>query len=83
MGPFEERQARRPSRLVAVAALLAAALAPAAARADDEVVIEGTVERRTGLTWATRVGDWPALLACIALVALGRMVSRWTSAPKM
>jgi apolipoprotein N-acyltransferase len=34
-------------------------------------VLEGTVQRRTGLTWATRLGDWPALLLAALLIALG------------
>src|SRR5207302_904587 len=46
VGPFGRRRARCSSRLVAaaavVAAFLSAALAPVAAGADDEVVIEGT-----------------------------------------
>ncbi len=42
----------------------------------EQRVIEGDVERRTGLTWATRAGDWPAVLACFALVAAGWFVTR-------
>ena len=47
----------------------------------EQRVIEGVVERRAGLTWATRAGDWPALLACTALLALALMVARWSSTP--
>jgi apolipoprotein N-acyltransferase len=42
----------------------------------EQRVIEGDVERRTGLTWATRAGDWPAVLSCFALVAAGWFVTR-------
>jgi apolipoprotein N-acyltransferase len=34
-------------------------------------VLEQTVQRRTGLTWATRVGDWLALLLSAFVIALG------------
>lgn len=34
----------------------------------EQAVVRGTVERRTGLTWATRVGDWPALLLGVVVV---------------
>jgi apolipoprotein N-acyltransferase len=37
-------------------------------------VLEGTVQRRTGETIATRVGDWPALILAFALVGLGWLV---------
>ena len=37
----------------------------------EQRVIEQTIERRTGLTWATRLGDWPALALAVLLIALG------------
>ena len=37
-------------------------------------VLEGTVQRRTGQTIATRVGDWPALILALGLVGLGWLV---------
>ena len=39
-------------------------------------VLEGTVERRGGLTVATKVGDWPALILAFGLVGLGWLVER-------
>jgi apolipoprotein N-acyltransferase len=39
-------------------------------------VLKGTVQRRSGLTWATRVGDWPALLLAGLLIALGWLAFR-------
>jgi apolipoprotein N-acyltransferase len=38
-------------------------------------VLEGDVQRRTGLTWATRVGDWPAVLLSFGLIALGWLLT--------
>jgi apolipoprotein N-acyltransferase len=37
----------------------------------ERKVLHATVERRTGQTVATRVGDWPMLLVALALVAVG------------
>jgi apolipoprotein N-acyltransferase len=37
----------------------------------EQRVLQATIERRTGLTWATRVGDWLALLLALFLVGLG------------
>ena len=37
-------------------------------------VLEGTVQRRSGETIATRVGDWPALILAFGLLALGWIV---------
>ena len=37
----------------------------------EQRVLEGNIQRRTGLTWATRFGDWPALLLAVLLIALG------------
>jgi apolipoprotein N-acyltransferase len=37
----------------------------------EQRVLEGTIQRRTGLTWATRLGDWPALILAAMAVALG------------
>ncbi|MEY2421335.1 MAG: apolipoprotein N-acyltransferase [Acidimicrobiaceae bacterium] len=37
----------------------------------EQRVLEGTVQRRSGLTWATRLGDWPALILAALLIALG------------
>jgi apolipoprotein N-acyltransferase len=42
-------------------------------------VLEGTVQRRTGETIATRVGDWPALILAFALVAIGWAVQLRTA----
>ncbi|MEY2451598.1 MAG: apolipoprotein N-acyltransferase [Acidimicrobiaceae bacterium] len=39
-------------------------------------VLEGTIQRRTGLTWATRVGDWLAVILSVLLIALGWFASR-------
>jgi apolipoprotein N-acyltransferase len=39
-------------------------------------VLEGTIQRRTGLTWATRVGDWLAIILSVLLIALGWFASR-------
>jgi apolipoprotein N-acyltransferase len=47
-------------------------------------VLEQTVQRRTGLTWATRVGDWLALCLSLFVIALGWFVqlrSREGSSP--
>ncbi len=35
-------------------------------------VLTETVERRTGLTWANRIGDTPWMVLCVALVGLAR-----------
>jgi apolipoprotein N-acyltransferase len=40
----------------------------------EQRVLEHTIERRRGLTWAVRVGDWLALLLAVALVAGGWFV---------
>lgn len=37
----------------------------------EQAVIPATVERRTGETLASRVGDWPMLLAAVTLIAIG------------
>jgi apolipoprotein N-acyltransferase len=37
----------------------------------EQRVLEATIQRRTGLTWATRLGDWPALILAALLIALG------------
>jgi apolipoprotein N-acyltransferase len=37
-------------------------------------VLEGTIQRRAGDTIATRVGDWPALILALGLVAVGWIV---------
>jgi apolipoprotein N-acyltransferase len=37
-------------------------------------VLDGTVQRRSGMTIATRVGDWPALLLAVALLGIGWLV---------
>ena len=42
----------------------------------EQRVIYGTVERRTGWTWAVRFGDWPALLAAAGAILLARLRSR-------
>ena len=35
----------------------------------EQRVLEGDVQRRSGLTWATRFGDWPAVVVSLALMA--------------
>ena len=42
----------------------------------ERKVIQGTVERRSGLTLATRVGSWPVLVLAAAAMALG-WISDW------
>jgi apolipoprotein N-acyltransferase len=42
----------------------------------EQRVLEGTIERRAGLTWATRVGDWPALVLAALLLAVGWFTAR-------
>src|SRR3954447_8145034 len=37
----------------------------------EQRVLQQTVQRRSGLTWATRVGDWLALLLSFAVIGLG------------
>ncbi len=39
-------------------------------------VIQGTVELRTGRTWATRVGPWPGIMIMVALFAAAYAVAR-------
>jgi len=36
----------------------------------ERAVVQGTVERRRGQTWATRVGHWPALLLALAVLVV-------------
>ncbi|MEY2430466.1 MAG: apolipoprotein N-acyltransferase [Acidimicrobiaceae bacterium] len=42
----------------------------------EQRVLEATIERRTGLTWATRLGDWPALVLAVLAIALGWLNTR-------
>jgi apolipoprotein N-acyltransferase len=42
----------------------------------EQRVLETTIQRRAGLTWATRLGDWPALILGALLIALGWFDSR-------
>jgi apolipoprotein N-acyltransferase len=42
----------------------------------EQRVLEATIQRRTGLTWATRLGDWPGLVLATLLIALGWFESR-------
>jgi apolipoprotein N-acyltransferase len=42
----------------------------------EQKVLQATVERRSGQTIATRVGDWPMLLVALALVAAGWTLDR-------
>jgi apolipoprotein N-acyltransferase len=42
----------------------------------ERKVLEGDVQRRTGLTIATRVGDWPALILAVGLIGAGWVVER-------
>lgn len=37
----------------------------------EQRVLEATIERRSGQTWATRLGDWPALILAALAIALG------------
>jgi apolipoprotein N-acyltransferase len=37
----------------------------------EQRVLQATIQRRSGLTWATRLGDWPALILAALLIALG------------
>ena len=51
----------------------------------EQRIIHGTVERRTGWTWAVRFGDWPALLAAVGAMVLARLralgASAWPVGP--
>ncbi|MEY2571296.1 MAG: apolipoprotein N-acyltransferase [Acidimicrobiaceae bacterium] len=40
----------------------------------EQRVLQGDVQRRAGLTWATRVGDWPAVLVSFLLLVLAWLV---------
>jgi apolipoprotein N-acyltransferase len=42
----------------------------------EQRVLEATIQRRTGQTWATRVGDWLALLLAALAVSLGWLETR-------
>jgi len=42
----------------------------------EQRVLEATIQRRSGQTWATRLGDWPALILGAVLIALGWFHSR-------
>lgn len=42
----------------------------------EQRVLEENVQRRAGLTWATRVGDWPALMLAALAIVLGHLSSR-------
>lgn len=42
----------------------------------EQAVLEATVEQRQGLTWATRVGDKPVLLAAALVVVAAWLLSR-------
>ena len=42
----------------------------------DRRVLEATIERRTGLTLATRLGDWPALVLGALAIATGWLLAR-------
>ena len=42
----------------------------------ERAVLQASVDRRTGQTIATRVGDWPMLLVALALIAVGWQVER-------
>ena len=46
----------------------------------ERKVLQATVERRSGQTIATRVGDWPMFLVALTLVAVGWVVERRRSA---
>jgi apolipoprotein N-acyltransferase len=37
----------------------------------EQRVLEATIKRRTGQTWATRLGDWPAVILAALAIALG------------
>ena len=42
----------------------------------EQRVLEATIQRRSGLTWATRLGDWPALILAAMAIALGWLTTR-------
>ena len=42
----------------------------------ERKVLQQSVQRRDGLTIATRVGDWPALVVALGLVTIGWLVER-------
>jgi apolipoprotein N-acyltransferase len=42
----------------------------------EQRVLEGTVMRRSGLTWAVRLGDWPALILAAMAIAGGWINTR-------
>jgi len=48
----------------------------------EQRVLEETVQRRSGLTWATRLGDWPPLALSVLAIALGHLTARggWSRA---
>jgi apolipoprotein N-acyltransferase len=41
----------------------------------EQRVLQATIERRTGLTWAVRLGDWPALIVAALAILLGWRLS--------
>jgi apolipoprotein N-acyltransferase len=42
----------------------------------EQRVLEATIQRRTGLTWATRLGDWPGVILAALAIALGWLNTR-------
>ncbi len=46
----------------------------------EQKVLQGTIERRSGLTWATRFGPIPALLAALGLVVAANVAATRTRA---
>jgi len=46
-------------------------------------VLQDTVERRQGLTWANRAGNWPAIIAALVAIAGGAACARATRATEV
>ena len=42
----------------------------------EQQVVHATIERREGQTWATRLGDAPAMVVALVLVAAAWVVAR-------
>jgi apolipoprotein N-acyltransferase len=43
----------------------------------DQTVLTSEINRRAGLSWAVRFGDWPALVVSILAIALAWAIPRW------
>jgi apolipoprotein N-acyltransferase len=42
----------------------------------EQRVLEATIQRRAGQTWATRLGDWPGLIAAVLMIGFGWITAR-------